>query len=166
MTSTKSLKILSIKKTSEFAQVNKLGNKFFLDNFVIIKSPTPPKYYKQDCLEGFSELKNTAQDLSVLDFNKTNQSSKKAPSFLKKTKVNLAINFCRVGYTVSKSVSKFSYQRNFVKRRLREAFKANNLYLQNHCDYVIIARKNIVNSDYKKILNDLKFALKKLNHTK
>lgn len=161
MTINKSLKILSIKKTSEFAQINKLGNKFFLDNFIIIKAQTPEKYYKIIHLK----QKKTRQNQQISQPKNDNSYSKKTPTILS-TKINIAIEFCRVGYTVSKSVSKLSHQRNLIKRRLREAFKANNLYLQNRYDYVIIARKNIINNDYKKIVNDLKFALKKLNHQK
>jgi len=75
-----------------------------------------------------------------------------------------AKDFCRVGYTVAKTVSKSAVARNRAKRRLREAFKA--LFLQhakNHHDYVVIARKEIIDADFEKIFADLKFCLKRIN---
>lgn len=70
-----------------------------------------------------------------------------------------AKDFCRVGYTVSKTVGD-AVARNLAKRRLREAFRALSLeYAKNNYDYVIIARKEIAEADYAKIFGDLKFCL-------
>lgn len=71
-------------------------------------------------------------------------------------------NQLRVGYTVSKNVSKLATQRNLAKRRLREAFRmAHKENLLINQDYVLIARKNITGSNYQIIVNDLKYCLKK-----
>ncbi len=83
------------------------------------------------------------------------------------TKDKKAKEFCRIGYTVAKTVSKSAVARNRAKRRLREAFRVLALdYAKNHQDYVIIARKEIIESDYKKIFADLKFCLKRIHNSK
>ncbi len=76
----------------------------------------------------------------------------------------LAKDFCRVGYTVAKTVSKSAVIRNRAKRRLREAFRALAVqYVKNRHDYVVIARKEIVDADFAKISADLKFCLKRIH---
>jgi len=76
-------------------------------------------------------------------------------------------DFCRIGFTVAKTVSKQAVLRNKAKRRLREAFKkiAPNLAKNLH-DYVIIARKEIVDADFAKISGDLKFCLSRIHSLK
>lgn len=75
-----------------------------------------------------------------------------------------AKDFCRVGYTVAKTVSKSAVVRNRAKRQLREAFRALALsYAKNHHDYVVIARKEIIDADFAKISADLKFCLKRIH---
>jgi ribonuclease P protein component len=60
-------------------------------------------------------------------------------------------------------VSKSSCERNLIKRRIREATKAiASEIAKNHHDYVIIAKKQILEVDYKKIYNDLKFCFKRI----
>lgn len=84
-----------------------------------------------------------------------------------KSEGKMADDFCRFGVTVSKKVSKLAYLRNKAKRRLRHAFK--NLapkLAQNHFDYVIIAKKNILEGDFKTISSDLKFCLKRIHGVK
>jgi len=74
-------------------------------------------------------------------------------------------DFCRVGYVVSKKISKLAVKRNKIKRRFREAFRRslkNNLIKKN-CDYIIIARLSAVNTDYLGIIKDLEFCLKESN---
>ena len=73
------------------------------------------------------------------------------------------VDFCRVGTTVSKIVSKSACERNLIKRRIRQAIKLiAPTIAKNHCDYVIIAKKQILEVDYKKIYSDLKFCFKKI----
>jgi len=74
-----------------------------------------------------------------------------------------AQNFCRVGYTVSKTVGN-AVVRNRAKRRLREIFrKLALLHAKNHYDYVLIARREISEADFDKISSDLKFCLKRIH---
>lgn len=82
-----------------------------------------------------------------------------------KTNKSEAVEFCRVGYVVSKKISKLAVKRNKIKRRFREAFRQslkNNLIKKNY-DYIIIARFSAVNVDYQSIVEDLEFCLKELN---
>lgn len=86
--------------------------------------------------------------------------------FLDKRNSTEKFIFCRVGYTVAKTVSKLSVQRNLAKRRLREAFRKLAV---NHAkagfDYVIIARKEILDNDFDKIFSDLKFCLTRIHNS-
>lgn len=76
-------------------------------------------------------------------------------------------DFCRVGFTVAKTVSKKAVERNLAKRRLRAAFEALAPNLaKNHFDYVVVARREILNADFVKISTDLKFCLSKIHSFK
>jgi len=79
------------------------------------------------------------------------------------TKNKNAQDFCRIGYTVAKTVSKSAVVRNRAKRRLREAFRALAPLAKNHRDYVVIARKEIIDADFNKISADLKFCLTRIH---
>ncbi len=68
----------------------------------------------------------------------------------------------RIGYTVSKRVSKRAVDRNRIKRRLRAAVKDVSSYFPAGNDYVIIGRIDAMTRDYKELKNDLKYALKKI----
>lgn len=72
-------------------------------------------------------------------------------------------DFCRIGYTITKRVSKLAVVRNRLKRRYREAFRlAYKEYALNCFDYVVVAKKEAVNSDFTKIVGDLKFCLRRI----
>lgn len=75
-----------------------------------------------------------------------------------------AEEFVRIGYTVSKKISKLANKRNLVKRRFREAFKKlSPTYCKNGFDYVVIAKKEVLEVDFNKILSDLKFCLRNIH---
>ena len=80
-------------------------------------------------------------------------------------------NFARFGYTISKNVDKLATQRNFIKRRLRHIINQiavkNSTIIKNYYDYVIIAKKQIVELDYADIYNEIESILNKtLNYEK
>jgi ribonuclease P protein component len=121
------LKILQIKKSAEFQNIGKKGQKFFSKTILLISHATPQNY-----------LQNLIEDKKAKDF-------------------------CRVGYTVSKTVGN-AVIRNRAKRRLREVFRAaSSNYCKNHHDYVLIARREIAGADFGKISDDLKFCLKRIH---
>ena len=71
-------------------------------------------------------------------------------------------DFVRIGFTVSKKISKKAVERNFTKRRLREAFnKVQKNILENHMDYVIVARKNILDIGFLDLISDIEKCLLK-----
>lgn len=77
-----------------------------------------------------------------------------------------AQNFCRVGFTVSKKIGG-AVLRNYAKRRLREAAKkVLPQFAQTGFDYVIIAKSQINNSDFRKVLSDLRFCTKRIHREK
>lgn len=75
-----------------------------------------------------------------------------------------AKHYARIGYTISKKISKLATRRNKIKRRLRQLCKiiSKNHYVTNF-DYNIIAKSQIINTDFTDIKKDLEFCLKKLN---
>lgn len=89
-------------------------------------------------------------------------------SYLPKNSPNKKLDqFCRFGYTVAKTVSKLATERNLAKRRLREAVRAVGVAIaRKHFDYVIIARKEILEADFVKISSDLKFCLSRIHIAK
>lgn len=76
-----------------------------------------------------------------------------------------AKNFVRIGITISKKVSKLATKRNKIKRRLKELTKILAIkYCKNHYDYSIIAKSQIIDSDFNDIKKDLEFCLKNLTY--
>lgn len=140
-----SIKILSIKKSSDFGLINKLGNKFFLKDLIIIQYQNSHSNYSP------IKSKNSINKDKLIDLNQQHLKINKNHS-----------GCCRIGYTISKSVSKLSTTRNLIKRRLKSILKNNHPFLQRNCDYVFIARKSILESKFSDLEKNIKFALKKL----
>ncbi|MFI4819025.1 MAG: ribonuclease P protein component [Enterobacterales bacterium] len=67
------------------------------------------------------------------------------------------LNNPRIGFLISKKQIKMSYERNRIKRLIRENFRINKNYLP--CmDFILIIKKkisNLRNNDIKKIINKL-----------
>jgi len=117
------LKILTIKKTTEFSKIKNNCQKLHSHIFILQQATTPELY-----IHGFKHQ-----------------------------------HICRFGITVSKVVSKSACQRNLVKRRIRSAMHQllpSSNFL--HADFVVIAKKQILEVDYNKIYHDLRFALRKI----
>ena len=161
-----SLKILSIQKSSEFTKVNKIAKKFIVSNFIILTAPTPKDYIKNNLVveeNANSPISSIKENIKKISQNSLLNNSEKSNKKFAKQQFFIE-DFCRVGYTVSKNVSKLANRRNLIKRYLREAFFANSKYLNKHQDYIIIARNNILQAQYQQITRDLTFALKRLNN--
>lgn len=124
------MKILSIKKSADFKNINQNGNKFFAKSLILLSDQTPEKYH----------------------YNKEKQQN--------------AQDFCRVGYIVSKKIGN-AVLRNKAKRRLREAVRKVFVeFAKKNRDYVIIARSQINEADFDKIISDLKFCIKRVDNNK
>ncbi|MGH1456498.1 MAG: ribonuclease P protein component [Alphaproteobacteria bacterium] len=74
------------------------------------------------------------------------------------------LGIIRTGYTVSKKVDKSAVKRNRIKRRLRAA-AADGLtrHAKTGYDFVLVGRRETSTKDYKDIVSDLKWCLKKLD---
>ena len=74
------------------------------------------------------------------------------------------LGIIRTGYTVTKRVDKSAVKRNRIKRRLRAA-AADSLTASAKIgyDYVLVGRRETLTKDYKDIVNDLKWCLKRLD---
>lgn len=70
----------------------------------------------------------------------------------------------RMGYTVTKKVSKKAVVRNRIKRRLRAlAADIMPLYAVDGHDYVLVGRGETLDKDYLSLQKDLKWCLKRLD---
>lgn len=69
----------------------------------------------------------------------------------------------RIGFTVSKKVSKSAVKRNRIKRRLRAvAAEVLPLYAAAGYDYVLVGRLETASRPYATLLQDLRWCLQKL----
>lgn len=66
----------------------------------------------------------------------------------------------KAGFIVSKKVGK-AVVRNKVRRRLREIFRALIPYLEQHCNYIVIARSDCATASFSQLSNALAKALLK-----
>ena len=73
------------------------------------------------------------------------------------TKFNL-----KVGFSVSKKLGK-AVVRNKVKRRLREGFRQLIPCLNQHFNYMFIAKQTAAECDYHQLLSSMKHLLLKMN---
>ncbi len=87
---------------------------------------------------------------------------KEGPSFAHKTIVFVYLpnqeEENRVAIIAGRAVGG-AVQRNFAKRRLRSAYQSFQLALQKGYDFVLIARKPILETDYQTLLTELKSLL-------
>ena len=62
-----------------------------------------------------------------------------------------SLNYRRLGIVVSKKIKKAT-QRNKVKRWIRELFRRNKDWFPKNCDIIIIPHPNLLNLEYKKLM--------------
>jgi len=107
-------------------------------------------------------LKNRA------DFLKMNSQAKKWVSHglvLQVLENDLGIT--RVGFTVSKKVSKSAVKRNRIKRRLRAAAEeVLSTQARPSCDYVLIGKQMSATRPYDSLTGDLLWCLRKMGYEK
>ena len=73
-------------------------------------------------------------------------------------------NATRFGFTASKKVGR-AVLRNKAKRRMRSLVnELKNIFKQHGHDYVLIARKQVVNEDYNKIKDELINSIRTLSN--
>jgi ribonuclease P protein component len=73
-------------------------------------------------------------------------------------------DFVRIGVVSTKKIDKRAVVRNRIKRMIREVVrnqlgKGGDVFYKNHTDYEIIAKKSILNSDYKKLYDEVESLL-------
>ena len=62
-----------------------------------------------------------------------------------------SLNYRRLGIVVSKKIKKAT-QRDKVKRWIRELFRRNKDWFPENCDIIIIPHPNLLNLEYKKLM--------------
>jgi len=135
------MKILSIKKSRDFQNIKNRGKKFVCPTLILTRIEVSQAY-----------------------------------NFDTKNNLNAKI-FSRIGYVITKTIGN-AVVRNLVKRRLKSAITALNNHnftdkepeskakkdvILPNFDYVIIARKPIINKDFTEITRDLKFCFTKIS---
>ncbi len=75
-------------------------------------------------------------------------------------KNRLGVN--RVGYTVSRKLG-HAVVRNRVRRRLREIVRLNGNRLRQGCDIIVVARVRAVDSEYRKLEEDVLHCFEQLH---
>jgi len=74
------------------------------------------------------------------------------------------LNHARFGFVVSKKVGK-AYVRNKIKRQLREIVRANIDKFSTKCNYIYVAKPEIVGKEYKQIETEVLTLLNKIPST-
>ncbi|MEK7103922.1 MAG: ribonuclease P protein component [Patescibacteria group bacterium] len=87
-----------------------------------------------------------------------------AVSFLSARFICNDLPYSRIGFVVSKKVSKKAVTRNKIKRRLREISRNIIKELEKGFDIVVFTKPEIAESDFKQIKNALEILLKKISH--
>ncbi|MGB0494807.1 MAG: ribonuclease P protein component [Kangiellaceae bacterium] len=83
-------------------------------------------------------------------FEKANKIHNKAFTLLARKN---ELNHARLGLVIAKKNVKFAYQRNFIKRQLREYFRRHLKTFGNY-DLVLLTRRDIASLSKKDIINN------------
>ena len=92
---------------------------------------------------------------------KSKDSRALAVSFLAGRFLANGLTLSRIGFVVSKKVSKKAVERNKAKRRLREAARSMIGKIRTGFDIVVFTRQRITESDFSSIKQNLETLLKK-----
>lgn len=92
------------------------------------------------------------------------QKRKTPEKYIKVDERHRAENFCRFGITVTKKITKVAVHRNRIRRQLRALMQGLLAkHGENHTDYVVVARKFALGSDFKRLQKDLEKCFKELS---
>lgn len=96
------------------------------------------------------------------DFQKTIQRGRKIEKdFLVLKFFENSLKTTRIGFVVSRKVSKKAYLRNKIKRRLREIIKTNLPNLKPGHDLIFFTKKGIIKKSFREIKEVVEQILKK-----
>lgn len=95
---------------------------------------------------------------------KDRASKSAAVSFLSARFLRNGLPHSRIGFVVSKKISKKAVIRNKVKRRLREISRDIVKELEKSFDIVVFTKPEIAQSDFKQIKDVLEILLKKISY--
>ncbi|MFH0739592.1 MAG: ribonuclease P protein component [bacterium] len=95
---------------------------------------------------------------------KNKQSQGVATSFLSAKFLFNELPYSRIGFVVSKKVSKKAVVRNKAKRRLREISRPIIKNLEKSFDIIIFTKPEIARCDFIQTKNDLEALLKKISY--
>ncbi len=97
------------------------------------------------------------------DFDRVYKSQRKwhSPYFIMFFQNDSGLLEKRVGFSVSKKIGN-AVCRNLIKRRLRHIYRESMPYLRNG-DMVLLAKSGLDRIAYKTLLNDYRYALKRLD---
>jgi ribonuclease P protein component len=110
--------------------------------------------------------KNRLRKKKDIDNVLRNKSSKSAAvSFLSVRFLANELPYSRIGFVVSKKISKKAVIRNKVKRRLREISRNIIKDFEKGFDIVVFTKPEIANCDFNQIKNALELLLKKVQRT-
>ncbi|QCI25825.1 ribonuclease P protein component [Buchnera aphidicola] len=100
-------------------------------------------------------FKKNLRLLTTTDFKKVfNISKKNHHSIVIIFNIKNQFNYPRLGIIISKKVSKLSYQRNLIKRLVRESFRLSQHHLKK-LDFIILIKPNILKLNRLEIKNFL-----------
>lgn len=70
--------------------------------------------------------------------------------------------YWRLGFSIGKKIGK-AFQRNKIKRRLKEICRENNQWFKSGYDYIFIARKGIENQPFLKLKESMENLTYRIN---
>lgn len=68
----------------------------------------------------------------------------------------------KIAFSVSKKISKKAFERNKVRRQLKEIFRINQHFINKRYDMLIIAKQTILTTSFQNIERDLKELMDKI----